>query len=237
MLKDRAAVVGLAQTRLARSLPESEAPLAASVVLAALKDAGIVPHEVDGLVSSTMESTSEVELARCLGLGGGSVLRPGRVWGRRWVCDRRPRCHGRSHWSVPSGGGLALPKARLGRASLGEFRTTLSPAGAQLGGADWYRPWGLLRPVDQIAMLARRYMHDFGATSDHFANIALAARAHANRNPQAVMYDRTLTSGEYHNACFVSEPLCLFDNCLETDGAAALVIVGADRAIDAMNRP
>ena len=48
---------------------------------------------------------------------------------------------------------------------------------------DWYRAAGMLRPVDQIAMLARRYMHEFGATRDHLANIALAARAHANRNP------------------------------------------------------
>ena len=38
----------------------------------------------------------------------------------------------------------------------------------------------MLRPVDQIAMLARRHMHEFGTTREHLANVAIAAR-HANR--------------------------------------------------------
>ena len=40
-------------------------------------------------------------------------------------------------------------------------------------------------------MLTRRYMHEYGATRDHLANVALACRAHANRNPEAMMYDQT----------------------------------------------
>jgi acetyl-CoA acetyltransferase len=101
----------------------------------------------------------------------------------------------------------------------------------------WSRPYGLLRPVDEIAMLTRRYMADSGATRDHLANVALACRRAANRNPCATMHDRFLTREDYMKARWISEPLCLFDNCLETDGALACVIVRADRAKDCRQLP
>ncbi len=110
--------------------------------------------------------------------------------------------------------------------------------GARVGGDfQWTRPFGLLRPVDEIAMLTRRYMHEYGATRDHLANVALACRKHANRNPRAVMHQRPLTREQYMQARWISEPLCLFDNCLETDGALACVVVSAERARDLRHPP
>jgi acetyl-CoA acetyltransferase len=111
-------------------------------------------------------------------------------------------------------------------------------ASERMGGQfQWTRPFGLLRPVDEIGMLTRRYMHEYGATRDHLANVALAARKHANRNPHAMMRDKELTREEYMAARWISEPLCLFDNCLETDGALACVIVPAERARDMRHTP
>jgi acetyl-CoA acetyltransferase len=101
----------------------------------------------------------------------------------------------------------------------------------------WSRPFGLLRPVDEIAMLTRRYMHEYGGTRDHLANVAIAARKHANRNPAATMYEKPLTRDDYMNARWISEPLCLFDNCLETDGALAVVVTSAERARDLPHPP
>ena len=105
------------------------------------------------------------------------------------------------------------------------------------GQHQWTRPFGLLRPVDEIAMLARRAMHEYGWTRDHLANVALAARGHANRNPAAMMHDKPMTRDDYMAARWISEPLCLFDNCLESDGAGAVVIVAADRAADCKTTP
>jgi acetyl-CoA acetyltransferase len=101
----------------------------------------------------------------------------------------------------------------------------------------WIRPSGLIRPVDEIAMLARRHMALYGTTRDHFANVALAIRAHANRNPLALMGERKLSREDYFAARAISEPLGLFDCCLETDGAVAAVLVPAERARDCRHMP
>jgi acetyl-CoA acetyltransferase len=103
--------------------------------------------------------------------------------------------------------------------------------------AAWTRPFGLLRPVDEIALLTRRYLHESGATRDHLANVALAVRRMANANPRALMYERPLTREAYLASRWISEPLCLFDNCLETDGALACVLVSSRRARDCPHPP
>jgi acetyl-CoA acetyltransferase len=103
--------------------------------------------------------------------------------------------------------------------------------------AEFTRPAGVVRPADEVAMLTRRYMHDYGVTREQLANVALSFRRNASSNPAAMMRGRPLTLDEYLGARWISEPLCLFDNCLETDGALALVMVGADRARDLPQPP
>ncbi len=231
-IKDRTAIAGIGQSKFAKHLDGSEKRLACEAIVAALDDAGISPSEVDAFASYTMEATDEVEIAKNIGAGdvtffaqvgfggGGGCATVGHLAmavatgqanvGVAW--RSRKRGSGPRPWSLTGRGSLPTP-------------------------AQWTRPWGLLRPVDEIAMLTRRYMHEFGATRDHLANVALACRAHANRNPNAVMSDRTLTREEYMASRWISEPLCLFDNCLETDGALACVVVSAERARDCRRPP
>jgi acetyl-CoA acetyltransferase len=95
----------------------------------------------------------------------------------------------------------------------------------------------VLRPVDEIALLTRRAMHEYGYRREHLANVALAFRKHAQQNPAATMGHKPLTREEYMDARWISEPLCLFDNCLETDGALAVVITSAERARDLRQPP
>ena len=101
----------------------------------------------------------------------------------------------------------------------------------------WLRPHGVVRTADEIAFMARRYMHEYGATQDHFANVALAFRRHANLNPTAVMHEKKMTRESYHTSRYVADPLRLYDCCLETDGACALVLVSAERAKDLKQKP
>jgi acetyl-CoA acetyltransferase len=232
VLKDATAIVGIAESRFAKRLEPSELELACDVIKAALDDAGIHPGEVDALSSFTMEDTLEFEVARALGLGDLTFFS-----------------------QVGYGGGagagavghvamaLATGVARVGVVWRSRKRgDPTKRVWAKVGDRvtdhwKWSRPAGLVRPVDEVAMLWRRYMHEYGATRAQLAEVALACRAHANRNPRATMYERPLTLDEYLGARWISEPLCLFDNCLESDGAVALVMVRAERARDCPHPP
>jgi acetyl-CoA acetyltransferase len=97
-------------------------------------------------------------------------------------------------------------------------------------------PFGLLAPAQMYALMARRHMHEFGTTHRQMGHVAVAARAHANRNPRAVMHGRPLTLEDHASGRLIADPFRLYDCCLETDGACALVLVSAERARDLRRR-
>jgi acetyl-CoA acetyltransferase len=79
-------------------------------------------------------------------------------------------------------------------------------------------------------------MHEFGTTKQQLGEVALAARAWALHNPEAMMRD-PLTMEDYLGSRLISDPLGKLDCCLVTDGAAALVLTRADRARDCASQP
>jgi acetyl-CoA acetyltransferase len=226
-VKDATAIVGVGQTAFAKGLPQSEKQLALEAIVAALDDAGIHPSEVDGLSSYTLETTEEIEIVRNLGTGDITFFSQV-AYGGGAGCA----VVGQAAMAVATGQCKVAVAWRSRKRGAAAARPWAGVANRVRGPLQWTRPWGLLRPVDEIAMLTRRYMHEYGATREHLANVAIATRKHANRNPGAMMYDKPLTREAYLEGRWISEPLCLYDNCLESDGAGAVVITGADRAKD-----
>jgi acetyl-CoA acetyltransferase len=110
------------------------------------------------------------------------------------------------------------------------------PAATAVGEAALTFPYGLISPAQRFAMRVMRFMHDHGIRPDAQRAIALASYHHAQANPRAVMHGRPLTAEAYDASRFIVEPFRLFDCCLENDGAAALVLVAAERARD-LRRP
>ena len=232
-LQDRAAIAGMGETRYAKHLDDTEAALAARVVLDACEDAGVSPGEIDGMVSYSVESVLDTALSNLVGsndlsffanVGYGGGGGPGCV-GLMAMAIAAGRCEVGVVWRSRKRGSGGRPWAQGGSAPLVAVA------------AEFTRPAGILRPVDEVAMLARRYLHTYGITREQLANVALAFRRHANANPRATMHERPLSLADYLAARWISEPLCLFDACLESDGAAAVVMVSAERARDLRQPP
>lgn len=102
---------------------------------------------------------------------------------------------------------------------------------ARAAPTEFFTPCGLLTAPQTFALLARRHMIEYGTKPEHFGAIALACRAHANRTPHAQMHGKPLTLDDYLAArASISTPLRLFDCCLETDGACAVVVTRSARA-------
>jgi len=179
-----------------------------------------------------MEATHEVSIARRLG-----------VEGLRW-------------WSkISYGGGASCATVMHAAAAIaGGLASTVVCHRARNRGAKaarpWaqekvlvrddkalHTPWGLIRPVDVIGMWAHRHMHEYGTRREHFGNVAIAARKHAQRNPHALMRGRPLDMATYLAARPIGYPLHLYDCCLESDGALACVVTSVERARDLRQKP
>ncbi|MCB2067371.1 MAG: lipid-transfer protein [Erythrobacter sp.] len=221
----KVAIAGIGQTRFGKGLEPSERELACMAIDAAIRDAGIAPGEVDGLASYTLEATPDFELVRDLGLGPlhffsqvghGGGAGPGAV--------------GQAAMAVATGQARAAVVWRSRKRSAAASRVWAQTSTVLEDHWKWSRPSGLLRPVDEVAMLAQRYIHEHGAIASALARIAVTLRDYACANPAAQMHGRPITAADYHASRMVADPLRLFDNCLESDGAAALVLLPADRA-------
>jgi acetyl-CoA C-acetyltransferase len=84
-------------------------------------------------------------------------------------------------------------------------------------------------PTALAAMIARRYMHDYGLTRDELSLIPVKAHRNGAKNPLA-HFQKEITVEQVNAAKVVADPLTLYDCCPTSDGAAS-VVVASDRAV------
>src|SRR5437879_2588050 len=225
-LRDAAAIVGIGHTEFNKNIGRPEQTIALEAIKAALDDAGISPRDVDGTVKYSLENTFEHDIARNLGIPNlrffGDVAYGGGAG-----------CGAVGHAAMAIATGVAETVVVWRARNRGSGGRPWATRGTNRVGGEfaWFLPWGLSRPVDQIAMLTRRHMIEFGTTQEHLGAVATAFREHAQRNPYAMMR-KPMSMEDYFAARWVSEPLRLFDCCLESDGALALVVTTPERAKD-----
>jgi acetyl-CoA acetyltransferase len=97
-------------------------------------------------------------------------------------------------------------------------------------------PYGVFAPGHFFSLIAQRHMHEFGTTRDHFAEVAISQRNNALNRPKA-LHKKPLTREEYFSARMISDPLCLYDYTMESDGAVAVITTSADQAKDLRHPP
>jgi acetyl-CoA acetyltransferase len=236
-LARKAAVAGIGATEFSKESGRSELQLSVEAVRAALADCGLAPSDVDGLTTFTMDTSSEVAVARELGMGelrffsrisygGGAacgIVQQAAMAVATGVADVVVCYRG---FNERSG-------QRFGRASVWANEQV------NTNGLDnaWSYPHGLTTPAAMVAMQAQRYLHDHGATSEDFGRVAVADRRHAATNPHAFFYEKPITLEDHQASRMIVDPLHLLDCCQESDGAVALVVTSAERARDLRQTP
>ena len=231
-----AAIVGIGTTEFSKQSGRSELRLALEAINAALDDAGLPASAVDGLCSYSVDNSDEWSVSRNLGLDAVTFFA-----------------------RTPAGGGGACGTVALASMAVTSgiadvvvcYRALNERSGFRFGqprGSEtaalptshrvdqsFEVPFGLATPGAGMALTARRYMHQYGATSEDFGLVTVVARRFAATNPAARFFQQPITIEDHQRSRLISDPLRLLDCCQESDGAVALVITSAERAQDLPN--
>jgi len=242
--RDRCAIAGIGATEFSKDSGRSELTLASEAARKAIADAGLSAGDIDGIVRCDMDRVKHNALAGALGINGltyFSEVGPGGSAPCAMV--------GQAVAAILSGQAKhVLVYRSLNGRSESRYGAAIAPDSAgeiakftETGGFgsydEFFTPFGLMTAPQTFALLAQRHKIQYGTADEHFAAIALTCREHANATPHAQMHDKPLTYQNYLDSRMIASPLRLFDCCLETDGACALVVTSAERARDLPNSP
>lgn len=224
------AILGVGQTPVREHWEMSLRALAVEAGRAALADAGV--DKVDAIYVSNMNSDRLVG-QRHLGPLVADYL------GQRGVEAVKLEAACGSAGSAMRQGMMAVASGELERVLIiGAEKLTETPhqettaALATAADADFEVEQGITF-VGLNALIMRRYMHQYGYTHKDFAPFAIAAHANAARNPNA-LYRYAIDEREYERGRDVADPIRLYDASPIGDGAAALLLVAADKAPSAV---
>ncbi len=231
------AIAGIGATEFSKHSGRSTLRLAAECAEAAIRDAGLRPDQIDGMVNFTVEENPEIDVARNLGIkelthfsrihhSGGAAC--GTIHQAAMAVHS-----GACNYCLVFRAFNERSETRFGT-GVQDRRSGTSPVEVDFS---WSSPFGLLTPASWVAMFASRYMHEYGATSEDFGVVSVADRKHAATNPKAFFYERPITIEEHQASRWIVKPLHLLDCCQESDGGQAFVVTTLERARDLAQPP
>ncbi|MBQ0799355.1 MAG: hypothetical protein KBT63_08700 [Porticoccaceae bacterium] len=236
--RDKAAIVGIGETEYVRGADKPSAQMMLEATRKAIADSGLSPHDIDGIVLPPVLITAE-EVAANLGIrdirysvtvnmGGASPITALQSAAMAIAAGVAKNIVVMVGWN---GFSALRPKPGI------KNREVVSLAAMERTLKNYYAPYGAASPVQMYAWIAMRHKQMFGVSDEATAAVAMACRKHAQLNDRAVTQGKPMELDDYMNSRMISEPFRLFDCCLETDGACALVISRADEAKDLPHRP
>lgn len=228
------AVVGVYVTEQGALEGRTTSSIWIEAALGALRDAGLNPSDVDGLVGA--------------GPGNNALWNPHGVYVDLFGTPLRFYADMKVGASSPGAAiTVAASAIREGRASVvlvanaagapdigpvsgGGVDRDSAIARMSMLGSEFEYPWGTTRIAD-YAMMARRHMHEYGTKPEHLAEVAVAARYHATLTPESVMGSRgPITIDDVLSSRMIADPLHLLDCCLINNGGGAYVVTSDDIA-------
>ena len=226
MTKHPVCIAGVGESADIGSTPHCSAlELQAQASRAALRDAGLAKHEIDGLITQTGGRMAAISFAEYFGIeprfvdstfiGGASNV---------------------AHLDMAS----ALIRARVCETVLVSYGTTprqgeyvaLTPEYAD----DFERPFGICFPVGLYALCAQRHMYEYGTTREQFAKLVVASRQWAALNPRAARR-KAITVEDVLESPPIVSPIHRLDACLVSDAGGAFIVTSEERARDLATSP
>ncbi|MBC7285931.1 acetyl-CoA acetyltransferase [Hoeflea sp.] len=234
-LRGKVAVVGVGETDYYKhgKSPDPEFKMALKAILAAADDAGISAKEIDSFASYADERSDPSRLAAALG------TKELRFSNLQWGGGGGGGAAAVGNGAAAIISGLADIVVVYRSLAQGQFRRfgQAAAGGTISGDMALSSPYGVITPAQRFAMKTMRFMHDHGIERSALRAIAQASYHHAQSNPRAVMRGVNLTDELYDNSRWIAEPYKLYDCCMENDGAAALILMSAERAHDMKQKP
>ena len=226
-LSGQGAITGIAETTYTRRSPKTAFELQIEASLDAIRDAGLDPKEIDGIIPIGITGAPAEAFVTNFGIpdlrfsglspmGGASPIAAVQT---AMAVIAAGICH---HVLIPSGRNVSSgARAGVRIHQMPQFHLV----------TEYELPQGAIAPAQLYAPMARRHMELYGTTSRQLAEIAVSTRANAVRHANAIM--KTPITIEDHQASrMIADPFRLLDCSLESDGGAAIVVSSAERARD-----
>lgn len=232
-IKDQVAIVGVGSTGFRRNIEgRSRDSLAVEASIKAIRDAGLAREDIDGLAASF---PAPHYMASALGMPSVTHYTSGHVPFTSAVIDAMNAVFSGTAECVLLYHSVYRAPAISASAARDPFRRGLGFGGSIPQVPSRIDPDSIQGAVGYAAW-ASRYLHEYNASREGFARVAVNDRANAARNPLAAVRD-PMTFEDYYAARMVREPLGLYDMDVPVDGADALVITTAERARDLPRKP
>ena len=226
----KAAIIGLGLTPMSLRPGPEAAQLASTAITLALADAGLSRADVDGLLVNSSQGIRPdrvgVALARHDGFGDLSLLEHIEIKGATAASMVQ-----RAVLAIEAGlvSTVVCVFADAPIQEGGTSGSSFAQSGGNAGVRGLERASGQLGSVPTYALLAARYLHRVGGTEEDLCAVALAARAWAAGNPEAVG-GKALTREDYFASRMISTPLRVLDCARPVNGAGAVVVGRLDRS-------
>ncbi len=234
-IKGKCAIAGLGVTAMGKIYGRSTTDFAGEAIKLALDDAGLKKEEVDGLlINANLSSEMSPQLQMTLGFEDLAMLNVMSAYGstastmiqyaamaiQEGLVNVVVLVYADAPLVPTRSTGAAYSAATISMEGMAALPTAYGYFGANPG----------------YALAARRHMYLFGTTSEQLGAIAVSQRKWAQKNPWAQMR-KPLTIEDHQNSRYIVEPLHLFDCCLVSNGAVAVIITSAERAQELRQPP
>ena len=213
-------ITGVGLTPFGRLEGRTTLDLMSQAAADALADAGLERGDVDGLVTGYSTTLPHLMLSTLFAEHFG--LRPSYAHGVQLGGATGFAMVMLAHLLVEAGVARHVLVVAGENRLTGQTRDAAVQTLAQVGHPLYEVPLGPTIPA-YYALVASRYLHETGATSESLAELAVLMRRHACLHPGA-QFREPITTADVLASKPIAEPLRILDCCPVSDGGAAVIV-------------